>query len=215
MLYTSLSVWGQARPLDRNYVFQDGVYLSYDSFRSDQPDWPLSNLEGRMVTNEETGLTKSDYLAVKRDTGAMPLALDDLWGICLDGKPYIRLEREAEEATFATFALLRVRGAICYFNFEAEEKRYVEVKAYNPLTGRPFRSARLPKLESVTRHKILHFPSGRTADLSRAALLDWIADDAPLTRTVAELPDTDIFDKLYRSVLVYNDRHPVYVDSKE
>lgn len=211
---SSLPISAQA--LDRNYIFQDGIYLSFAAFQADQPDWPLDQLEGRLVTNEETGLTKSDFLAVKQDTGAMPLVLDEIWGICLDGRPYIRLQGEGASAGFATFALLRVRGAICYYRFDVEEPRYVEVKAYNPLTGRPFRRAKVRNTEIVTRHKILHFETGKSADLSQENLREWVSDDAPLRRTVAELADNEkLTDKLYRSLLVYNDRHPVYIGQKE
>lgn len=202
--------------LDRNYEFRDGLYLSLAAFQSDTPDIPLDKLEGRLVTNDETGLTKSDYLAMKTDTGALEIELEDIWGISLDGVPYIRVTEETgEEDQFATFAKLSVRGAICYYTFESEEARYVEVKAYNPLNGKPFRRGRVKNMETVNNKRMLRFDTGETAPLSRENLLSWVQDDPQLTEAVEALEGENVEDKLYRSLLIYDDRHPVFITRKD
>jgi len=216
-LYPFALALGQAEAtfLDANYEFADGVYLSLSSFQSDSPDWPLDQLEGRLVTNDETGLTKSDFLAVKTDTGAMVLALDQIWGITLDGTPYIRLTEKTDDRDFVIFAKLSVRGAICYFSFESEEERYVEVKAYNPLNGKPFRRGRVKNMEKVDNKRILRFDTGEVAPLTRQNLLEWVKGDPQLTEAVEALNGEDQEDKLYRSILIYDDRHPVLINRKE
>lgn len=208
---------GQAAPgfLDRNYQFRDGVYLSLSAFQTDSPDWPLDKLEGRLVTNDETGLTKSDFLAIKTDTGTMALQLEDIWGIALDGQPYVRLTEGEAGQDFTTFAKLRVRGAICYFNFPSEEARYVEVKAYNPLNGKPFRRAKVKNMETVDNKRILRFDTGEVLPLTRENLLHWVQDDAQLVEAITSLKEDETGDKLYRSILIYDDRHPVFINRKD
>lgn len=202
--------------LDRNYEFRDGLYLSLAAFQSDTPDIPLDELEGRLVTNDETGLTKSDFLAMKTDTGALEIDLEEIWGIALDGVPYIRVtEQTGDREAFATFAKLSVRGAICYYTFDSEEARYVEVKAYNPLNGKPFRRGRVKNMETVNNKRMLRFDTGETAPLNRENLLAWVQDDPQLTEAVEALEGEDVSDKLYRSLLIYDDRHPVFITRKD
>lgn len=205
----------EANFLDRNYEFRDGLYLSYAAFQADTPDIPLADLEGRLVTNDETGLTKSDYLAMKTDTGSMEIDLRDIWGITLDGDPYVRLTEQTGDQSFAVFAKLRVRGAICYFTFETEEERFVEVKAYNPLNGKPFRRGRVKNMETVDNKRMMRFDTGEVVQLTRENLLNWVRDDPQLTEAVKELDGEDISEKLYRSLLIYDDRHPVYINRKD
>lgn len=205
----------EATFLDRNYEFRDGLYLSLNAFQSDSPDIDLDKLEGRLVTNDDTGLTKSDYLAIKTDTGAVAIALDDVWGISLDGQPYIRVVDKNADQGFATFAKLRVRGAICYFIFQTEEERYVEVKAYNPLNGKPFRRGRVKNMEKVDNKRILRFDTGEVLPLTRENLLAWVQDDPQLMAAIEAIEGEDMTDKLYQSILVYDDRHPVFINRKD
>lgn len=210
-------VIGQAEAnfLDRNYEFRDGLYLTMAAFQSDTPDIAINDLEGRLVTNDDSGLTKSDYLAMKTDTGAMEIDLENVWGITLDGEPYIRVSENSDDQKFATFAKLRVRGAICYFTFDSEEERYVEVKAYNPLNGKPFRSGRVKNMETINNKRILRFDTGQVAPFNRQNLLNWVQDDPQLTEAVEALQGENISDKLYRSMLIYDDRHPVFITRKD
>lgn len=216
-VFVFTAAFGQAEAnfLDRNYKFRDGLYLSLSSFQTDTPDVPLNDLEGRLVTNDDTGLTKSDYLAIKSDTGALEIDLDDVWGISLDGDPYIRLTEHTGDQEFATFAKLRVRGAICYFTFNSEEERYVEVKAYNPLNGKPFRRGRVKNMETVNNKRMLRFDTGEVAPLNRENLLEWVQEDDQLTEAVNALQGEGLADKLYRSLLIYDDRHPVFINRKD
>lgn len=215
LVYVAAFTQAEANFLNRDYQFRDGLYLSLASFQSDTPDWPLDTLEGRLVTNDDTGLTKSDFLAVKSDTGAMDIDLHNVWGICLDGHPYIRIQEIEEEEGFATFAILKVRGAICYFTFESEEYKYVEVKAYNPLNGKPFRRGRVKNKVVVTNKRMLRFDTGEVASLNRENLLDWVENDPQVSEAISSLKEADPSEKLYRSILVYDDRHPVFINRKD
>ena len=127
-----------------------------------------------------------------------------------------RLRAELPEAAHAmAFAGLRVRGRICYYAYDVEETKMIEIAAYNPLTGRPFRKGAVARKEAVTREEMLHFEDGRQSPFHKEAFLDWIADDPQLWRTVAELPEEELKEKLYKCLLIYDDRNPAYVPGRE
>ena len=143
------------------------------------------------------------------------LLLDSIWGICLKGTPFIRLPGTATNKQAVSFAGLRVRGRICYYTYEVEKTEMIEIAAYNPLTGRPFRKGSIPRKVSAVQEKILHFEDGRRSTFSQEGFLEWIEDDQQLWRTVADLSDEEVQEKLYKCLLIYDDRNPVYVPARE
>jgi hypothetical protein len=137
--------------------------------------------------------------------------LDSIWGLARNGVPYVRIPRDTGETReFATFVALRVLGKICLYSYEREEKREVVVKAYNPVTGRPFREGTITQEEMVTEEKLIYFPTGETADLSLATLLAWIKDDAELYRAFGNLGPRPSKEELYETLMMYNERNRVY-----
>ncbi|MFM9950317.1 MAG: hypothetical protein ACKV1O_20445 [Saprospiraceae bacterium] len=124
------------------------------------------------------------------------------------------MTREAEpsrERQAVLFAGLKVRGKIAYFSYETDTTELVEISAYNPLTRRPFRKGYVPVKSSVTVEKIFYFPDGRIADFNRDRMLEWIGDDKQLWNTVNELGDDPTREKLYKCLLIYDDRNGFYM----
>lgn len=195
--------------LEAAFRFQDGVYLSLESLRQNQPDYRWQDIQGQLAANAEYYRAQAEYLSVKgsRDT----LACGRVWGIVLDGLPYICLAHKASQGQNMRFAGLRVRGRISYYEYERKEQRLVEITAYNPLTGRPFRRGNITKKETVAEARILHLPSGKMGPLDRPTLLQMIQDDRQLYRTVDELPENASVEKLYKCVLIYDDRNPMFL----
>lgn len=204
-----LGAQADSAQLKAAFRFQDGIYLSVASLRSNQPDFRWKSVKAKIAANAESYRAQAEYI---RPVDTAPLTHDRIWGIVLDGLPYIRLpETVTGDSTVLQFAGLRVRGRICYYEFEREEERLVEIKAYNPLTGRPFRSGNISKREVIAESRILHLPSGQQGPLDRSTLLGMIDDDEQLMRTVKELPDSPATEKLYKCVLIYDDRNPIFI----
>lgn len=204
-----MSAQADSSQLKAAFRFQDGVYLSVASFRANQPDYRWKAVKAKLAANAESYRAQAEYI---RPANAAPLPKDSIWGIVLDGLPYIRIpESLTKDTTVLNFAGMRVRGRICYYEFEREEERLVEIKAYNPLTGRPFRSGNISKRVIINEARILHLPTGRQGALDRPTLLGMIGDDKQLTRTVQELPDSAGTEKLYKCVLIYDDRNPIFI----
>ncbi len=194
--------------LTKNFKFEDGIYLAFRDFQRNRPSLSWEEVEAQMASSAKNYLAQVAYI---RRSGGDTLALDQVWGICLGGMPFVQLPATATEKEAAVFAGLRVRGRICYFTYERQKEEMVEIAAYNPLTGRPFRRGAVPRMATVTEERILNFETGRIQPFNRASLLEWIEDDRQLWRTVAELTEGEVEEKLFKCLLIYDDRNPVYL----
>lgn len=191
----------------KNFKFQDGVYQAFSDLQRNRPTWGWDSLLVVSATNPQTFLTQVDYIRHKDGT---PMHLDSIWGIVISGIPYVRLPKDATPKALTAFAGLRLRGIICYYTYEDIEQRTVEVKAYNPVTGVPFRKATLKKQQTVEHQYMLHFLTGETVEFNRENVVAWISNDERLTEAVAALPEEELEEKLFKGLLIYVDRYPVY-----
>ena len=196
----------------RNFQFEDGIYLTFEELQANRPSLSWEDVDAQLVASQQTFMAQVVYIR-KKDGGQ--LLLDSIWGICLKGTPFVRLPDTAQEQQAMMFSGLRVRGRIGYFTYEVEKTEMVEMAAYNPLTGRPFRKGAIPRKVAAVQEQILHFEDGRRNPFSREGFLEWIEDDQQLWRTVADLSDEEVQEKLYKCLLIYNDRNPVYVPARE
>jgi hypothetical protein len=191
----------------KNFRFRDGAYRSFADWQANKPSWPIDSLRVSAVTNPQTFLTQVEAIQHRNGT---PLATDSLWGIVLDGIPYIRLPKGATPKSLAAFAGLRLRGIICSYRYEDIEERIVEIQAYNPVTGVPFRKGKVKNRETVEHEYILHFRTGETLPFTRDNLVAWINDDQRLADAIRDIHEADLPEKLFKGLLIYVDRYPVY-----
>ena len=191
----------------KNFKFNDGVYRSFSDWRNNSPNWSWDSLNVVSATNPNTFLTQVEYI---RFADGRPMHLDSIWGLVISGIPYVRLPKGAVTKPLTSFAGLRVRGLIGYYNYEVVEEEMVEIQAYNPVTGVPFRKGKVKKQSKTLREFMIHFERGETQVFNRENLMSWIADDARLAEAVAALPEDDLEEKLFKALLIYVDRYPVY-----
>lgn len=193
--------------LTPSFRFNDGIYFSFEECKADRPRYTWQELNGHLVSNGKTLLAKVEKLNHTQSGAA--ILLDSLWGLSIDGVPYIKV---AVSPGFTTFAGFSARGALCPYSFETDTLQKVEIVAYNPVTGRPFRKGAVKNKERLQHTKILRWETGQTADFTRAVFMEWIADDAQLSKTIKDLSPEEAEKKLYKSLLIYNDRHIVYLN---
>ncbi len=193
--------------LTKNFKFTDGVYVNYADFQKNQPTYRWQDVNANLATSEEGFVAQVEYIRHDRED----LDLEQIWGICLGGIPYIRLPRGEVTDAATVFAGLRVRGKISYFRYKDEETEFYEVKAYNPLNGRPYRQAKVPVEKTVEREFMLDWESGKMEVFSVENLLDWIADDRQLWESFRELSPREAADRKFRVLLIYDDRNLVYL----
>jgi hypothetical protein len=201
------------RLVDKNFEFQDGIYFSHAAFRTDQPDLSWEEVKVSLFANPQTFTAKLSYLELR--SSGKRVQPDSIWGFSLNGIPYIRLEEGALPSELTTFAGIRVRGNICYFYFERADTVEMVMHAFNPANGLPFRTGTVEK-EVVDRvERILRFRTGEMADFTVANFLEWIQDDPQLLASIKDLPLESQREKLYRCLLIYDDRNSVFIEGKE
>jgi len=206
----SLSVDGQedSTLLTKNFNFNDGVYLDFESFQKNKPAFTWEEVRANLVTNPQTFMAQVEFLEIKENKEQINLA--EIWGISLAGMPYIRLEKEAVKKELTNFAALKVRGKICYFEYEDFEEVKIPMPVYNPLTGKPYRLAMVDRKMEVYYEKIMDFETGEIVDLTAENLKSWVGSDAQLINALESLGE-DADEKLFKCILIYDDRHKVFI----
>jgi hypothetical protein len=190
----------------KNFKFEDGIYLTFEAFQTNNPDYLWNEVNSQVFINGESFISKTENFVLKN---GRQLPFLDVWGFSYNGIPYIRV---SNEAAFATFSALRVRGKLCYFTFKEEVSEWVEISAYNPVNGRPFRTGKVEKIVEVIREKMLFFETGQIQDFNHANFLMAIKDiDGPLWNTLADMGEEEAKSKLFKSLLIFDDRHEVYI----
>ena len=195
--------------ITKNFKFKDGIYRQFAHFQRNQPDRIWEDLETNLVTSTQTLQTQIEFLKDKKTKE--PLSIDSVWGIVVDGIPYIKLPKEAQKKTATVFSGLTLRGKLCYFQFEDMQERNVPMTVYIPETGQPYFTKNVPQKQLVTREILLKFETGEMQDFTLFNFRNWIADDKDLLTTVNDLKPKEVPEKLFKCLLIYNDRNPVFI----
>jgi hypothetical protein len=209
LLMANASLFSQSDSvlLTKNFKFKDGIYLTLQDFQKNQPNYTWSEVVANLATSDEGFIAQVEQIRTKEQS----LDLQQVWGICIGGLPYIRLP-EGEVTDAATiFAGLRVRGKICYFSYKIDITEMQMVKAYNPLTGRPFRQGKVPVEKRVEVQLMLDFQTGKVTDFTKENFMNWIENDQQLWATVKDLSPEETQEKLFKCLLIYIDRNAVYL----
>lgn len=193
--------------LRNDFRFGNGVFLTYESFQQNRPDYRWDDLETTMVTNTETLISRVETFRLRAQV--QTLDLSTVWGFSIDGVPFIRLDTVIEGGKAALFCGLELRGNICYYSYESMVTKKVRMTAYNPLSGKPFRTANVSRKEAIVIEKMLRFQTGQIEILNRQNLLAWIRDDTELYQQVLEMQVGEL--DLVRVLARYDQRNPVRI----
>lgn len=211
-VFTTTLLIGQEDSLlvTKNFAFKDGVYLNFESFQRNQPAYTWEELKANLISNPQTYMAKVEYIKIKEDDTT--LKLDSIWGISLGGLPYVRIPDLNNGFTLTKFAALRVRGKICYYEYEAYEEVAVPIKAYNPYTGKPYLESSVTRQQPVMEEWIMDFETGEVLRLNPENLKLWVKDDYQLIEAIESLGEEAWeWEKLFKCILIYDDRHPTYI----
>ena len=211
-LFLSLNVQaqtGDASAITKNFKFRNGVYKTFEEWQRNRPTWSWDSLDVGVLTNPQTFLTQVEHLTVRK-TG-LKIVPDSVWGVVLDGIPYLRLPKTAVKKALTAFAGMQLRGKICYFSYETIQIVRVPITAYNPLNGIPFVSKIIENERIIINEKILLFETGAIQDLTPDNFKLWVTDDKDLITAVSALKGDALNERLFKCLLIYDDRHPVYV----
>jgi hypothetical protein len=199
----------QAAVITKNFKFSDGVYLTLEDWQRNRPNFTWDEIETRLAIVSTTFQTHIEYLKFKKDL--KDIDMEGVWGIVLDGIPYVRLPKDMQKKTAMVFAGMMVRGRLCYFQYDDIEEVQVPITAYIPQTGKPYITKNIIKKESVLREKVLRFEDGKIYDLTLNNFKTLISDDKDLVDTFNDLKPNEITEKLFKVLLIFNDRNPVFL----
>jgi len=192
--------------MTKNYLFNDGVYLEFQDFANNQPAYTWKEMRVNIIPNPLTFTAKSDriFYVIEEDK-----IVENIWGFCLAGIPYIKLPDTT--SLLQQYAGMRVRGKICYFSYEEIQPKTAAISAYNPYNGEPFRTAEISIKEKSKKEMMLRMEDGMVEHFKLENFRHWIKDDLQLTASLADLDANEVEEKLFKCLLIYNDRNEVMV----
>ncbi len=209
LFFTSLAAQDSIQVLTKNFQFEDGIYFSFEDFQKNQPSLTWEEVDAVIYSNPQNFMTQVQYIKNGKTEDAELLDLEKIWGLSLGGIPYIRLEKKELDKVLTVFAGLRLRGKICYFNYEKEVKRQLEMPVYNPQNQKVFRTAIIERVQTIIYEKMLHFETGAIEDFNPQNFIRWIVDDERLVETMLDMTTPEIEEKLFKCLLIYVDRNEV------
>ena len=195
--------------ITKNFEFADGIYFTLQDLQKNTPSHTWEDLKTNLAANPQTYIAQVEYLIVKETQDT--LQTDSVYALSLGGIPFVRLPKGAVNKKLTAYAGLRVRGRWCYYSYEDTGIKKVPISAYNPLNGKPFRTAVVEREETTEYHKLLSFETGETMDFTGRNFLKIIKDDKNLTEAVMDIRGENAGQKLFKSLLIYDDRHPIYI----
>lgn len=197
----------------KNFEFKDGVYLNLEDLQSNTPNYKWKELKSNLAANPQTYMAQVEYLVTKESGDS--LNLDSVFAVCLGGIPFVRLEKNDVKKELTTFAGLQVRGRLSYFTYEDKVTVKKPFSAFNPLNGRAFRTAVVEREVEVEYKKILDLETGERYDFNKKNMLQLVKEDSELRLAVKVIKEEEMHEKLFKALLIYDDRHPIYIKEIE
>ncbi len=197
--------------ITKNFKFKDGVYLNFEDFQRNKPiSW--DSLKADLYSNPQTCMAQLTSLEYKNKSEA--INPHTIWGVCLGGIPFIRLDSGEVKKPIPTFSCLNVRGKICQFSFSTIRETDVFMPVYNPATGRIMKGTYVKRDKTTEHSRLLHFQTGEIVPFTISHFKKWISDDSGLVNSLNDLNNQEAREKLFKCLLIYDDRHPVYIPKK-
>ncbi|MDZ7876884.1 MAG: hypothetical protein U5L45_04400 [Saprospiraceae bacterium] len=212
-LFSAFILRGSSQTRDKiitkNFKFENGIYATFADWQRNKPTYQWDSIETTFAVNPTTFLMQMEALRVKKT--AKLVDIDSVWGVVVDGIPYMRLPKKEISKPTACFAGFVLRGSICYFQYETLVQTKVPITAYIPETGEAFMTRNVSNKTPIVKEKLMRYETGEIMDLTLNNFKQLIADDKDLLTTVNELKPNEIKEKLFKCILIYNDRNPVFL----
>jgi hypothetical protein len=196
----------QPTALTNNYSFKDGIYLRFEDFKKD------ASSKNNIIDSLQYDLNAEENILILSANSQKlldSLIPDKIWGLCINQIPYIRTEDQQEGRFY--FVKLHVLGKISYYYYKAFREKEVIMYVHNPYTGERIGKKNISNRNLEFIQKILHFDSGEITDFNFDNFLNWSKDDLGLYKSLSEIKSEEREGKLFKSLLIYNDRNPVYI----
>jgi len=187
--------------MTKNFKFTDGIYTDYQQFKKNKPAYKWEEIQTQLSTNPQSCMAHVASISIHNKE----IPLDSVWGITIAGIPYIKVNNNSD------FVCLSVRGKICLFAFSMKVLKQIPMPVYNPSTGVKVYQGVVEREVNEDHTYILNFETGEVAGFSPKNFKFWIKDDKNLYNTIDDLDIKETREKLYKCLLIYDDRNPVYI----
>lgn len=195
LLITPLVALGQVMDSVRyapGFRFNEGLYLSFASFRANSPDIPrgaLTDQQGRAV--QDLRRTNGKVFAPDSTGASQRIDLDRLWGFCDNGVVHVR----AGDG----FSRIGLMGSIGHLVFDATYRDWNSFGYYGTRTY------------TVEEQRFLDMATGRMVPVNSGGLYTILERDPVLKEEFEAIPARKRKDEvLFLFMRRYNERNPLY-----
>jgi hypothetical protein len=189
--------------LNAKFRFHDGIYWSAQALKNNKPNLVSADLTKNAIVTDNVIQTTDD---------PKNAALKTAWCIVKNGVPYLQYRADTANTEVQTFYKLQLQGKICYFGYSRNEMKRIPMNVFDPQTHQLIYTSFIQNSEKTTYRFIARLSDGSIIPLNRKNLAEWTIDDKKLTISVLDLQDDDeLAARLFKSVLVYNDRNFVWI----
>ncbi|MCH2043816.1 MAG: hypothetical protein MK212_06705 [Saprospiraceae bacterium] len=210
LLCTSKTIHAQT-PLNNKYEFRNGFYASLEDLKKDAPSYKLKSIPNFSYEADSEHniliLTESSLKALEQS----PIgSVDRLWGICIKDEPYIKIRPKSDEAE-VFFVKLHVLGKLSFFYYRTFKDVEIVMDIYNPYTGEKVAEKAITNREPILVEQLMDFETGELYPYTTDVFKTQIQGDSDLKETVDAMSQTELKEKMFKTLLIYNDRNPVYL----
>jgi hypothetical protein len=194
-----------AQILNKQFTFNEGIYLHYQDFKLNAPTIPIEKAEIDVVYAPDKYKIQIKAIYQTKANGEKEIVpLKDVWGIGLNGSVYVNYKFNFLEKG----SVNSVRSDISAFN-RIEELGSINlfmVHGANPYSGTYGQQT-----EYYMHRKIFKHESGEIVDVSVANVAKLISDDKNLSAQFKK--DRKKQKNIYYYILQYNRLHPIHMAS--
>ena len=189
--------------VNQETYFADGIYMEHQDLLANVPSYTWDIVDTEAFIDEENGFVTFNPIKIFQNSQLVEIPTKDLWGVVMEGKFYINLERTNREVQLVEvgkepvrFVRLQAVGNLCYFYYMGYVTEKVPISVYHPRTGTKLQTSHVENMKSVVVKKILKLDTGQLYAYNLRTFKDLIKDDLSLWATINDLPEDEARQKL-------------------
>ncbi len=189
--------------LNNDYPFKEGVYLSFEEFKGDNPTYGEGRFRIDEIDTLGYDLSKVRNIKVLSKKGKWkPLSINKIWGLAYEGVPYMYYRGSGSVnspiSNIDNLTRIDVIGAICMFRLEHVNITHQS----NAFVNKPRHRQNVFIMDMI-----MDMNSGKIHRFSYNTVKHYIQNDEELLYEM-QIHRYEI--NLYDIVFAFNNRHPVF-----
>ncbi|MBL4752943.1 MAG: hypothetical protein JKY52_04985 [Flavobacteriales bacterium] len=206
----------EGKLLNNKFKFKDGIYIQYADFITNSPSYSMDDFKYSQLP----GISNANILYLKSievrqaENDFKKISADSIWGMCINGKPYInklkmgRLPGKFNGGTLRstmTFVRIGMLGPIChlYLYSDSDFSNDVEAVTASGIILSPNYQ------DKQINQRMLKFKTGEVLEFNYENLKVFFYDDRALLSELSKEKKKKA--PLLGYLIKYNNRNPIYV----